>query len=123
MSVDVDRLPPTQYLILEILAARYRLGEHTWSFPSRLGAAGEALAALGLIVWTSHPAPDARRAWLTDAGKAAMLTGDYQPPDVVRQRDKAQDQLARIVRAGERWGGPHNDEIIRILTDRDEEHL
>jgi hypothetical protein len=115
---DVDSLPPTQYLILEVLAARYRLGEHTWPFPSRLNAAGEALAAAGLIAWVSHPAPYTRRAWLTDVGKAAVLLGDYQTPDIVKQRDEAQEQLAAIVAAAERWGGEHYDEVLRILTDR-----
>lgn len=113
---DVDALPPTQQLVLEVLAARYRLGEHTWSFPSRLNAAGEALAQRGLIAWVSHPAPYTRRAWLTDVGKAAALLGDYRLPDVVRQRDEAQELLARVVRAAERWGGEHYDEILHILT-------
>lgn len=93
MSVDIDRLPPTQYLILEVLAARYRLGEHTWPFPSRLNAAGEALVRLGLIAWASHPEPGTQRAWLTDAGKTAVLSGDYELPDVLRQRD----ELVRIL--------------------------
>lgn len=119
MTVDVDRLPPTQYLVLEVLAARYRLGEHTWSFPARLNAAGEALAQLGLIVWTSHPAPDARRAWLTDAGKSAVLSDGYQVPDVLRERDRAQEQLVAVVRAAERWGGEHCDEIMQILTTKE----
>lgn len=117
--IDVDRLPPTQQLVLEVLAARYRLGEHTWSFPARLNAAGEALARLGLIAWTSHPAPYTRRAWLTDAGKAAVLLGDYQVPDVVRQRDEAQAQLAAVVRAAERWGGEHYDDVLHILTNKE----
>lgn len=116
---DVDNLPPTQTLILEILAARYRLGEHTWSFPSSLNAAGTALAKLGLIAWVSHSEPRTRRAWLTDAGKAAVLLNDYTVPDVVRQRDEAQELLARIVRAAERWGGEHYDEVLRILTAED----
>lgn len=114
--IDVDRLPPTQQMVLEVLAARYRLGEHMWSFPSRLNAAGEALARLGMIAWVSHPAPYTRRAWLTDAGKAAVLLGDYEPPDVLRQRDVAQEQLAAVVRAAERWGGEHYDEVLRILA-------
>jgi hypothetical protein len=34
-SVNVDNLPASQYLVLEVLAARYRLGEPFWTFPSR----------------------------------------------------------------------------------------
>lgn len=36
---DVDKLPPTQYLIGEVLTARYRLGEPFWHFPLGLGRA------------------------------------------------------------------------------------
>ena len=35
MAEDTDSLPPTQYLVLDVLAARYRLGENAWTFPAR----------------------------------------------------------------------------------------
>lgn len=112
MTVDVDKLPPTQLLILEICAARTRLGHWRWPFDARLRRQLEALHGRGLIqVWND------KEAELTDAGRAAMMTGTYEPPDVLRQRDEAQEQLARIVRAAERWGGEHGDEVMRILTE------
>jgi hypothetical protein len=117
--IDVDRLPPVQYLVLDVFAARYRLGEYCWTFPARLRQVLNALTDMGLIGQKSSPAAHATMAWLTDAGKAAVLSGSYEPPDVPRQRDVAQEQLARIVRAAERWGGEHYDEVLHILTNKE----
>ncbi|HEY0696758.1 MAG TPA: hypothetical protein VGD43_03005, partial [Micromonospora sp.] len=57
--VDVDGLPPTQYLILETLAARHRLGELLWTFPSGRAYrhAADQLADAGLVGWKSGVAP------------------------------------------------------------------
>ena len=111
MTVDVDRLPPTQLLILEVLAARTRLGHTLWPFGARLRRQLDALRGLGLIQIC-----DDVKAELTDAGRAAMMHGPYKPPDMLRERDKAQAQIAAVMRAAERWGGDHYDEILRILT-------
>jgi hypothetical protein len=109
---DVGSLPPTQLLILETLAARTRLGHHRWPFDARLRQQLVALHGLGLVqIWNDVEAE------LTDAGRAAVMVGDYVAPDVLRQRDEAQEWLARVVRAAERWGGEHYDEIMRILTE------
>jgi hypothetical protein len=55
--VDVDALPTIGLLNLKVLAARWRLGEHNWTFPIRLQAALDALHARGLLwrerAWTS----------------------------------------------------------------------
>lgn len=113
MTVDVDRLPPTQLLILETLAARTRLGHWRWPFDPRVRRQLDALHGLGLIqVWNDTEAE------LTEAGRAAIMHGPYEPPDVLRQRDQAQEQLAAIVRAAERWGGERYDEVLRILSQR-----
>lgn len=80
-TIDVDTLPPTQYLILEVLAARYRTGESTWTFPSRLKPALDALSAAGLIVWKRGFEPGTALAWFTDAGRAAATSGTYVPPN------------------------------------------
>jgi hypothetical protein len=77
---DVDRLPPTQYLILEVLAARCRLGEQLWPFPTRLRAQLAALTTAGLVDTRSGPVAGSMQAWLTDAGRAVMLAADYVPP-------------------------------------------
>lgn len=72
-------LPPTQYLIMEVLAARYRLGEQLWTFPRYLRASMEQLARRQLIGWRHGPSADIQ-AWLTDKGREHSLLPDYVPP-------------------------------------------
>jgi len=83
VSADVDSLPPTQYLVLEVLAARARLGEACWTFPARLRPALNALQSLGLIWWRHAPIPASVQAYLTDAGREAVLSAGYAPPVTV----------------------------------------
>lgn len=80
--LDVDSLPPTEYLALEALAARHRLGEQSWTFPAqpRIVAAVHALARRGLVDVKSGVAPKTILAWLTDAGRSAALREGYEPP-------------------------------------------
>jgi hypothetical protein len=83
ISVATHRLahlPPTQYLIMEILASRYRLGEPFWTFPTFLRAPLAALQEAGLLWFESGVAPKSLRATLTDQGKAAVLEPGYEPP-------------------------------------------
>lgn len=87
-------LPPTQYLIMEVLAARFRLGEHLWSFTSELRRPLDSLLRAGLIDVLSSPAPGALRARLTDAGRKHVLKPGYVPP-VVEVYDTAFDQIDR----------------------------
>lgn len=77
---DVDNLPPTQELILEVLAARHRLGERLWPFPSSLQRQIDALCHAGLAWQASGNVPRTVRAGLTDAGVAEMLHGPYVSP-------------------------------------------
>lgn len=84
MPIDIDSLPPTlpptQQLILEVLAARHRLGERLWPFPSRLQKAVDALNRTGLIWQTSGNVPHTVRAGLTAAGIAAVVSDGYVSP-------------------------------------------
>ena len=80
-AVDVDTLPPTQYLVMEVLAARTRLGETIWPFPDRLRPALTALADAGLLSRLDGNVPHTCRAYLTDAGRRAALSDIYRPPD------------------------------------------
>lgn len=80
-EVDVDRLPPTQYLILEVLAARYRLGEQWWTFPNRLRPAARALEQAKLVNIWSGQVEHTFRAILTVAGRQAVVVDRYVPPD------------------------------------------
>ncbi len=77
---DVDTLPPTQYLVLDVLAARHRLGENLWPFPSTLAPALRALEQLGLVWTMSGSVENTVRAGLTEAGKDAVLSSTYIPP-------------------------------------------
>jgi hypothetical protein len=116
-----DSLPPTQYLVLEVLAARARLGEACWTFPTRLLPALNALQALGLIWWRHAPIPACVQAYLTDAGREAVLSPGYEPPVTgiagetewgVRRQDCADgvfsvggdEELARLIIEQERYG-------------------
>ncbi|MEU0078443.1 hypothetical protein ABZY58_11150 [Micromonospora tulbaghiae] len=83
--IEVDNLPPTQYLMLEVLAARYRLGEQSWSFPKNQRHIAEQLARTGLVSWKSSPAPETILVWFTDAGKKLMLDRPYTPPILQRE--------------------------------------
>lgn len=93
MSFDVDRLPATQYLILDVLAARHRTGEPFWTFPARMRRALEALTAAGMVTFYPH---DSRlRAELTAAGRDEVFNQGFLTPD---QRENAQlrDEIKRI---------------------------
>lgn len=81
MTVETDDLPPTQYLILEVLAARYRTGETHWTFPAKLRPQMEALERLGLIGWKSGVEYGTVRAWFTDEGRAASISPTYVSPN------------------------------------------
>ena len=78
--VDVDALPPTQYLVLDVLAARWRVGERLWTFPSVLSRAARALERLGLVAWKRGVDHGTIVAWLTEAGRDAVLDPDHVLP-------------------------------------------
>lgn len=82
-EIDVDALPPTQQLLLEVLAARARLGENAWTFPTRLRPALEALARAGLIWWKHGVIERTCLAGLTDEGRAYALSASYSVPATI----------------------------------------
>lgn len=77
---DVDQLPPTEYLILDVLGARWRTGETLWTFPARLMPAVRRLAERGLVNWKSGVVEHTIQVWLTDAGGDGVLDDAYLPP-------------------------------------------
>jgi hypothetical protein len=89
-----DDLSPTQYLVMEVLAARARCGEPLWTFPSVLRYQLDALLSAGLIDVLNSPAPGSLRAKLTDAGRKHVLKANYVPP-IVEVYDTAFDQIDR----------------------------
>lgn len=77
-----DDLPPVQSLVLEVLAARYRLGENSWTFSTRHRPALEGLAERGLVSWKHGVMPRTCLAFLTDEGRSALLSTRYRSPAV-----------------------------------------
>lgn len=88
---EEPKLSPTQDLVMEVVAARYRLGEPFWSVERRNLAAIRGLAQLGLVTWREHNASH-RHVYvtLTDAGRELYVT-DYVPPLF------DEDRLARAI--------------------------
>ena len=79
-AIDPDKLPPTQYLICELLAARHRTGVAWWPLPTRLRTAMTALTAAGLIEVQTLSGPGVDDARLTAAGRALFMPDDWTPP-------------------------------------------
>jgi hypothetical protein len=98
---------PTQQLVLEVLAARSRLGENAWTFASRLRPVLEALEQAGLVWWKHATIPGHCLAGLTAAGRAAVLVAGYTVPGEITIE----------------WGARHgfgDDEKVRNFGSGDE---
>ncbi|GAA0719422.1 hypothetical protein Drose_05745 [Dactylosporangium roseum] len=111
-GTDVDWLPPTQYLICELLAARHRTGETWWHIPAKVKWALLALADAGLVDIMAGQQPRTFRARLTDAGRAAFMPAVWTPP--------APGDLAALLRyaaAGRREYLPGLPEDMRPLVE------
>lgn len=84
---------PTESLVLEVLAARYRTGENYWTFDTNVGPALRRLERAGLIVSLGSAQPGTEQVRLTDAGKKAALLEDYLTPN-----DQAPGKVDRMWR-------------------------
>lgn len=75
--------PPTQHLVMEVLAARHRLGEAFWPFPQNCIRAIKALEEIGLVhIMKRHDVVGWIRVRLTDKGIAEWgLNKDYRGVD------------------------------------------
>lgn len=73
-------LTPTEDLVMEVLAARYRLGEVVWTFSSHASKAIARLSSRGLVIEMGGVVEHSVRASLTDEGKAMYLSPTYCPP-------------------------------------------
>lgn len=76
MSTE-EELPPTEYLVMEVLAARFRLGEQQWPFPSRIKPALRSLETKGLIRFKDGIIEGSQSARLTPEGKDIFLFEEY----------------------------------------------
>lgn len=77
---EVEELTPMQELVVEVLGARYRLGEHVWTLSSRVRPTLKALAAMGYLGYKSGIVEGTCLAWLTPEGVAKTLDASYVPP-------------------------------------------
>jgi DNA-binding MarR family transcriptional regulator len=98
-SEELDKLPPTQYLVLEVLGARYRLGETMWTFPTSCTKAVAELEKLGLVTSMHGVTEHTFRVSLTEIAIGAMLSGTYLPPAFERERKAAFRDAAEIMHA------------------------
>ena len=88
---------PTAELVLEVLAARYRLGEHRWPISRKFKRTLDALTADGLVTYTSGPMGTFYVA-LTAAGVDEALHSPYTPPGpVVRENGSIDATLVGVV--------------------------
>lgn len=70
----------TEDLFLEVLTARYRLGERLWTFEARHKKTARSLEEQGLVWWKSGIVERTIMVGLTDLGKKELLSADYVPP-------------------------------------------
>ncbi|AEV86711.1 hypothetical protein ACWT_5694 [Actinoplanes sp. SE50] len=105
-GINIDNLPPTQQLILDVLAARYRLGEQVWPLHTTVQKPLRELADRGLVTLLNGIVEKSIRARLTDAGQALTLHEQYQPPNggIGRYRQALEDIRAFAVARSERPG-------------------
>lgn len=88
-------LTPTEDLCLEVLAARYRLGENHWTFDSRHKPALLKLHSRGLVTVMHGVMENTCRASLTEEGKAEYVDGKYEPPIFKQLKKKHRKKLRR----------------------------
>jgi hypothetical protein len=96
-AAEKSALPPAQQLILELLAAQWRLGEAAWVFPGKARQSLEALQGKNLLWWQQGSVPGTCMASLTEAGRQVALAGSYEdpslpvPPMVAEMRSRTDD--------------------------------
>lgn len=93
---QLDALPPTQQLILEILAARLRLGEGLWPFPTKHIRAIKALEKAGLVRIIHGNVEKSVRVMLTPVGVKSMQQSDYRSP-LEKEHDAIQEKVAEYI--------------------------
>lgn len=71
-------MTPTEDLVLEVLAARYRLGHQLWTFKSRHSRVINSLVEQGLVFSMHGVVEKTVRAGLTEKGMDAVLSPRYQ---------------------------------------------
>lgn len=78
--MDPNDLPPTEYLMMEVLAARLRLGEPFWTFPRRLSGVARSLEAKGYVTWKHGVAESTIMVFATLDAEQLFLAPEYTQP-------------------------------------------
>lgn len=73
-------MTPTQELLMEVLAARYRCGETLWTFDARHRKQLEKLESIGMVSVMDGMVENTCRASLTEKGKAEWISDRYVSP-------------------------------------------
>lgn len=73
-------LKPKQELVMEVLTARFRLGEMFWTFRGRHEKTLRELEKLGLVEIMHGVVDDTVRASLTPLGEGMFVSRNYTPP-------------------------------------------
>lgn len=115
------KLTPTEELIMEVLAARYRLGETLWPFDSRLSKQLDSLGAKDLIFVMDGNVEHTLRASLTEKGKKKFLSETYRSPQPVGREEFAVEERTHLdgpwdrIDTGANWSHRHG----RLYTEEE----
>lgn len=77
---DPVHVTPTEDLLMEVLSARYRLGENLWTFDLRHKKALERLEAKGLVTVLHGIVDHSLRASMTLTGVSMYVSDSYESP-------------------------------------------
>lgn len=89
-------LTASEDLMMDALAARYRLGENLWPFRNDQRGIANRLEDKGLVWITSGQTERSFRAGLTAAGIKKCIDPDYTPPNERRNRGQEAGSTLRI---------------------------
>lgn len=88
------QLTPTEELVMEVLSARYRLGETQWSMSTKHGKSLAALADKGMLTFRSGVTERTYLVQMTEEGRTEYVTKGYTAPlEKQLRRDVAQELL------------------------------
>jgi DNA-binding transcriptional regulator YiaG len=76
----IDALPAAQYLLIDVLQARLRLGENVWTFPTKLKTTIKALEAKGLVSSKNGSVEKTLLVFPSPNLREALLLGNYSAP-------------------------------------------
>lgn len=65
----LDGFTPTEYLVMDVLAARWRLGEDCWTFPNAVRPTLERLSGRYYLSFKAGVVYGTQIAWLRSVGK------------------------------------------------------